>query len=729
MKLFYSIILFVTLTNLVNAQEEEPFWDYLCGPPVGEVLDIEITSQNDIYISAKNGLFYSSNEGKNWEQIIFNDWISDITITENDDIIFTSTWSLFYSTNNGTDWIESNSVWQNNDCSTADIISIKNRLYILGRCGEDPDNYYTVYYTENLSDNWGKHSFEQGRIVENQGNEEKYVIWNIDMGFNDEIILSGYYKSDVLPQNVGVIFILSADGENWERINIPSVVMDLQMISENEILVATGDTFLKTTDTGKTWEVLLNIGSKSVITLNENEILCGTLYEGVYYSSDKGLTWEKRSKGLHHEQITGFKQLENGTIYGKGITGFFVTTDKGLSWQQRNKGFTSANVYDIAFDSKGRLYAVDYGVYRSDDCGESWEYLGLQNFALSEILITKDDEIIVGSKRVYCGLYKSKDYGKTWYLSSEGLPRSSGVDDYKAIFDLMEGSDGTLYTAPDNVYYSTDKGETWNYPDVNPYGICYCIAENNEGHIFAGHTSCRVSRSTDNGRTWEQRTSSSHGTKNANYIFFHPDTLLGTMITRDAYYGLMTTNNGKSWLKKGVDYENTFLGGKDITIDQNNRIYYVGSKKVYRTTNKNPDNFFEYEDISSGLNHDLQCIEASPDGYIYIGSENGGIYRSRERYVSVEETPKQPNKIILEQNKPNPFEDETEISFVLPEECHVKLTISNTLGQILSVLADGNMTKGRHTLTYKTDKIQSGVYLYSHESCGKVITKQMQIIK
>jgi hypothetical protein len=95
----------------------------------------------------------------------------------------------------------------------------------------------------------------------------------------------------------------------------------------------------------------------------------------------------------------------------------------------------------------------------------------------------------------------------------------------------------------------------------------------------------------------------------------------------------------------------------------------------------------------------------------------------------IPELPSSENKLSLYQNVPNPFEDETEISFVLPEEFHVKLTISNTLGQILSVLADGVFDKGRHSLKFKTDKIQSGVYLYSLESCGEIITKQMQIIK
>jgi hypothetical protein len=105
------------------------------------------------------------------------------------------------------------------------------------------------------------------------------------------------------------------------------------------------------------------------------------------------------------------------------------------------------------------------------------------------------------------------------------------------------------------------------------------------------------------------------------------------------------------------------------------------------------------------------------------------IYRSRDKFVSVKETPEFPNQIILEQNIPNPFGDETEISFVLFEECPAKLTITNSIGQVITVLADGVFDKGRHSLKFKTDKIQSGVYLYSLESCGEIITKQMQILK
>ena len=87
------------------------------------------------------------------------------------------------------------------------------------------------------------------------------------------------------------------------------------------------------------------------------------------------------------------------------------------------------------------------------------------------------------------------------------------------------------------------------------------------------------------------------------------------------------------------------------------------------------------------------------------------------------------SKAILEQNIPNPFANETKISFVLPEKCNAKLTISTSVGVTVAVLVNHTLEKGRHEFIFKTDDIPSGVYFYSLETCGETITKQMQIIK
>ena len=62
-------------------------------------------------------------------------------------------------------------------------------------------------------------------------------------------------------------------------------------------------------------------------------------------------------------------------------------------------------------------------------------------------------------------------------------------------------------------------------------------------------------------------------------------------------------------------------------------------------------------------------------------------------------------ELELYQNVPNPVMDNTSISFYLPEDGDVRLTVSNTIGQEIMTLASDNYTKGMHTicLLYTSD--------------------------
>ncbi len=72
----------------------------------------------------------------------------------------------------------------------------------------------------------------------------------------------------------------------------------------------------------------------------------------------------------------------------------------------------------------------------------------------------------------------------------------------------------------------------------------------------------------------------------------------------------------------------------------------------------------------------------------------------------------QPAHFSLGQNYPNPFNNSTNISFAIPEDCHVTLKIYNLLGRELLTIIDQDMQQGRHRITIKTDNLRSGVYVY-----------------
>ena len=64
------------------------------------------------------------------------------------------------------------------------------------------------------------------------------------------------------------------------------------------------------------------------------------------------------------------------------------------------------------------------------------------------------------------------------------------------------------------------------------------------------------------------------------------------------------------------------------------------------------------------------------------------------------------------QNYPNPFNPSTTISYVLPEDGHVKLEIFNSLGQKVETLLNKTMQKGVHKIIWNAQNVPSGTYFY-----------------
>ena len=83
----------------------------------------------------------------------------------------------------------------------------------------------------------------------------------------------------------------------------------------------------------------------------------------------------------------------------------------------------------------------------------------------------------------------------------------------------------------------------------------------------------------------------------------------------------------------------------------------------------------------------------------------------------------------LFQNVPNPVLDNTSISFYLPKDGKIKLTVSNTLGQDVLTLSKEEYSKGMHTISMDASSLSTGVYFYKLEANNTSITKQLTLVK
>jgi spore coat protein A len=88
-----------------------------------------------------------------------------------------------------------------------------------------------------------------------------------------------------------------------------------------------------------------------------------------------------------------------------------------------------------------------------------------------------------------------------------------------------------------------------------------------------------------------------------------------------------------------------------------------------------------------------------------------------------------PMAFALGQNRPNPFNPVTEISFALPEASHVTLEIYNSAGRKVATLIDAQAPAGLHKARLDAGDLPSGVYFYQLNAGGFTERKKMLLLK
>jgi hypothetical protein len=88
-----------------------------------------------------------------------------------------------------------------------------------------------------------------------------------------------------------------------------------------------------------------------------------------------------------------------------------------------------------------------------------------------------------------------------------------------------------------------------------------------------------------------------------------------------------------------------------------------------------------------------------------------------------------PTGLYLEQNYPNPFNPSTTISFGIPKSEFVSLKIYNSSGQTIAELAGKEYPAGRHSVTFNTSSLASGVYFCAMKAGDYSVVKKMTFLK
>ena len=93
-----------------------------------------------------------------------------------------------------------------------------------------------------------------------------------------------------------------------------------------------------------------------------------------------------------------------------------------------------------------------------------------------------------------------------------------------------------------------------------------------------------------------------------------------------------------------------------------------------------------------------------------------------------------PEEYVLVQNYPNPFNPSTTISFSVPSDGHVEVSVYDITGRLVTTLIDANLNSGYHNVTWDGrdvygSNVSAGLYVYTLQAEGVSLTRKMVLMK
>jgi hypothetical protein len=166
-----------------------------------------------------------------------------------------------------------------------------------------------------------------------------------------------------------------------------------------------------------------------------------------------------------------------------------------------------------------------------------------------------------------------------------------------------------------------------------------------------------------------------------------------------------------------IDFE---LKDNSHVTQKTNHVNGMNNYLAYSMFNQSFDSRTNEILIKSAGNLSLDDIELS------VADVNGDLlYLTHSNSGEIYQTG--PHVFELEALYPNPFNPSTEVSFSLPADGHVKLSVYDLRGQEVAKIFEGSQSVGQHSYTWNASDLSSGVY-YVRLQSGSMATSQKALL-
>lgn len=141
-----------------------------------------------------------------------------------------------------------------------------------------------------------------------------------------------------------------------------------------------------------------------------------------------------------------------------------------------------------------------------------------------------------------------------------------------------------------------------------------------------------------------------------------------------------------------------------------------------------------WDSLADGTGYTLELVDATAENMFAenwsASVQMGGTPGTKNTVVvSNEMKDDVPSEILLKQNYPNPFNPSTSITFEIPKQIEVNLSVFDMLGRKVAVLVNETRSAGSYVTNWDASQQSSGVYFYRLEVGTEAIMKKMLLIK
>ncbi len=282
----------------------------------------------------------------------------------------------------------------------------------------------------------------------------------------------------IVADNSGKIFVSSDGGSSWSEVApVEGASWNGAAISDDGlkmVAVANGDYVYTSTDGGEHWTTRYPAGEgvtknwQVVASDNDGSVLIvGAWQDKVYISEDSGATWtESIPNGVSDKSWDVVSSDGDGSVLLAGSSnnsvGVYVSYNKGSSWTKLNPSPPSSDSFswqsaDLDDDGStiilGTVSNTGGGVYVSTDGGSNWDFNDPTPLMSEGWYVATDNNGSHLLANGSVGSFISIDGGENW-----------SSDLYTGWWSgCALSQDGSILSifSSENVYFSSDEGETW----------------------------------------------------------------------------------------------------------------------------------------------------------------------------------------------------------------------------------------------------------------------------